>query len=60
MSDPIVVSAIERLGSVPEAAAKLKVSKSLLYMVVRGERAASKKLLRKLGLTRIELITRAQ
>jgi len=60
MSDPIVVQAIESLGTVPEAAKKLKTSKSLLYMVLRGERTPTDKLLNKLGLTRVEVITRAK
>ena len=60
MVDPHVQQAIERLGSVPEASTKLGVSKSLLYMVLRGDRNASDDLLEKLGLARVELITRAQ
>jgi transcriptional regulator with XRE-family HTH domain len=58
MPDPLVVRAIERLGSVPEAATKLKVSKSLLYMILRGEREPSEKLLYLLGLERVEMITK--
>ena len=60
MVDPIVQQAIEKLGTIPQAAKKLKVSKSLLYMVLRGERAPSDDLLGQLGLTRVELITRAK
>lgn len=60
MVDPSVQHAIERLGSVSEAAKRLKVSKSLLYMILRGDRSPSDKLLQDLGLARVELITRAQ
>jgi hypothetical protein len=60
MVDPIVQQAIEKLGTIPQAAKTLKVSKSLLYMVLRGERAPSDDLLEQLGLTRVELITRAK
>ena len=60
MVDPSVQHAIERLGTVAEAAKRLKVSKSLLYMILRGDRAPSDKLLSDLGLTRVELIMRAQ
>lgn len=56
----MVEQAIESLGTVPQAAKKLKVSKSLLYMVLRGERNPSDELLEQLGLTRLELITRAK
>jgi len=60
MCDPTVQHAIERLGSVPQAAKKLKVSKSLLYMVLRGERKPSDKLLEDLGLSRVTMITGAR
>jgi Helix-turn-helix len=60
MCEPMVEHAIERLGSVPEAARKLGVSKSTLYMILRGERTPSDKLLEQLGLARVELITRAK
>jgi len=60
MCDPTIERAIEKLGSVPEAAKKLKVSKSLLYMILRGQRTPSDELLSQLGLTRVELITRAK
>lgn len=57
MVDPLVELAIGRLGSVPDAAKKLSVSKSLLYMVMRGEREPSEELLEKLGLERIQVIS---
>ena len=60
MVEPMVEQAIERLGTITEAAKKLKVSKSLLYMVLRGERAPSDDLLEQLGLARVELITRVK
>jgi ribosome-binding protein aMBF1 (putative translation factor) len=60
MCDPAIERAIEKLGSVPEAAKKLNVSKSLLYMILRGKRTPSDGLLRQLGLARVELITRAK
>lgn len=60
MVDPLVERAIERLGTVTDASKKLDVSKSLLYMVLRGERTPSDDLLKALGLSRVELITRAQ
>jgi transcriptional regulator with XRE-family HTH domain len=58
MVEPIVEQAINKLGSVPEAATKLGVSRSLLYMILRGERSPSDELLEALGLTRqrLELI----
>jgi ribosome-binding protein aMBF1 (putative translation factor) len=59
MADATVERAIESLGTVPEAAKKLKVSKSLIYMVLRGERQPSDKLLKQLGLTRLKLITKS-
>jgi len=45
---------------VPQASVKLKVSKSLLYMILRGDRTPSDELLEQLGLARLELITRAK
>lgn len=56
--DPYVEQAIRKMGSVQEAADKLGVSKSLLYMVLRGERQPSDELLKKLGLTRVVMVTR--
>jgi len=58
MVDPIVQAAIEKLGPVPQAAKKLGVSKSLVYMILRGERTPTNELLKALGLMRVELITR--
>jgi transcriptional regulator with XRE-family HTH domain len=60
MVDPMVERAIERLGTPSEAAEKLNVSKSLIYMILRGKRSPTDKLLNNLGLSRVELITRAQ
>ena len=60
MCDPSVERAIEKLGSVAEAAKKLNVSKSMLYMILRGQRMPNDRLLGKLGLARVELITRAK
>jgi hypothetical protein len=59
MVDATVERAIEGLGTVGEAAAKLEVSESLVYMILRGQRKPSRKLLTKLGLARVELITKA-
>jgi transcriptional regulator with XRE-family HTH domain len=59
MGDPIVNQAIESLGTVAQAAKKLGVSKSLLYMIMRGKRKPNDDLLEKLGFRRVELITRA-
>ena len=56
----MIQHAIEKLGSVPQASVKLKVSKSLLYMILRGDRTPSDELLEQLGLARLELITRAK
>lgn len=56
--DPYVEQAIRKMGSVPEAADKLGVSKSLLYMVLRGDRQPSDDLLKKLGLVRVVMVTR--
>ena len=60
MLDPMIERAIDNLGTVPEAAKKLKVSKSLLYMILRGEREPSDKLLENLGLSRVTIITGAK
>jgi len=60
MCDPSIQHAIERLGSVPQASVKLGVSKSLLYMILRGEREPSDTLLEALGLTRVTIITGAK
>jgi len=60
MVDPSVQHAIERLGSIPEASKKLGVSKSLLYMVLRGARKPSDDLLKALGLSRVTIITGAK
>jgi hypothetical protein len=59
MCDPLIKNAIDAFGPLDMAALKLKVSKSHLYMILRGDRKPSKKLLRDLGLSRVEFITRA-
>jgi hypothetical protein len=51
--DPLIERAIDGCGPVPQAAKKLGVSASLLYMVLRGERQPGKKLLNALGLSRV-------
>jgi hypothetical protein len=58
--DPLVKSAIDALGTLEAAAQALNVSKSYLYMIIKGDRQPGKKLLQDLGLSRVELITRAQ
>jgi hypothetical protein len=60
MVDPMVRQAIENLGSVPEAAVKLKVTRAYLYMVLRGNRQPSKNLLKDLGLSRVSIITNSK
>ena len=60
MCDPMVEQAIQKLGTPAQAASKLGVSKSTVYMILRGEREPSAKVLDGLGLTRYAVIVRAQ
>jgi hypothetical protein len=59
-ADPHVVQAINALGTLDRAALSLNVTKSYLYMIMKGRRQPGRKLLEKLGLSKVELITRAQ
>lgn len=59
-ADPHVIQAINALGTLDRAALELRVTKSYLYMIMKGSRQPGRKLLEKLGLSKVELITRAQ
>lgn len=60
MCDPLVRTAIDGIGTLDRAAMRLNVTKSYLYMILSGKRQPGTKLLGKLGLSKVELITRAQ
>jgi hypothetical protein len=59
MVEPLVEQAIRKLGTISEAAEKLDVSEGYVYMLLCGERQPGKKVLEKLGLAQVKLITRA-